>query len=180
MIETERLILKQWKETDGDPFIKMGLDKEVMHFFPNILSATESTNLIQRISSLINENGWGFWAVELKETHEFIGFIGLHNQPEQFDFSPCIEIGWRIATKFWKQGYATEGAKAALDYAFNVLNKDKVVSFTATVNKPSQAVMKRLGMQKVKNFNHPKLPDGHALQKHVLYEIYNPKFKLGL
>ncbi|EOW2429795.1 GNAT family N-acetyltransferase, partial [Acinetobacter baumannii] len=105
-------------------------------------------------------------------------FIGLHNQPEQFDFSPCIEIGWRIATEHWKKGYATEGAKAALEYAFNILNKDKVVSFTATVNKPSQAVMERLGMRKVKYFNHPKLPDEHALQKHVLYEIYHPKLEL--
>ncbi|MDR2249250.1 GNAT family N-acetyltransferase [Acinetobacter sp.] len=178
MIETERLILRQWKETDADPFIKMGLDKDVMHFFPNLLSATESIDLIQKMSALINENGWGFWAVELKESHEFIGFIGLHNQPEQFDFSPCTEIGWRIATKFWKQGYATEGAKAALNYTFNVLNLNKVVSFTATVNKPSQTVMKRLGMHKVKHFNHPKLPDKHALQEHVLYEIYNPEFEL--
>ncbi|MFI8125062.1 GNAT family N-acetyltransferase [Acinetobacter sp. ABJ-A23_2] len=178
MIETERLILRQWKETDAAPFIEMGLDKDVMRFFPKLLSATESINLIQRASALIDEKGWGFWAVELKESHDFIGFIGLHDQPEQFDFSPCIEIGWRIATKFWKKGYATEGAKAALDYAFNVLNKDKVVSFTATVNKPSQAVMERLGMHKVKYFNHPKLPDEHALQEHVLYEINNPKFKL--
>lgn len=178
MIETERLILRQWKESDSEPFIKMGLDENVMRFFPKLLSATESISLIQRISALIDENGWGFWAVELKETQEFIGFIGLHNQPEQFDFSPCIEIGWRIATGHWKKGYATEGAKAALEYAFNILNKDKVVSFTATVNKPSQAVMERLGMRKVKYFNHPKLPDEHALQKHVLYEIYHPKLEL--
>ena len=178
MIETERLILRQWKESDSEPFIKMGLDEDVMRFFPKLLAATESISLIQRISALIDENGWRFWAVELKETQEFIGFIGLHNQPEQFDFSPCIEIGWRIATEHWKKGYATEGAKAALDYAFNILNKDKVVSFTATVNKPSQAVMERLGMCKVKHFNHPKLPDGHALQEHVLYEINNPNFGL--
>lgn len=99
MIETERLILRQWKESDSEPFIKMGLDEDVMRFFPKLLSATESISLIQRISALIDENGWGFWAVELKEAQEFIGFIGLHNQLEQFDFSPCIEIGWRIATK---------------------------------------------------------------------------------
>lgn len=103
MIETQRLILRQWKESDSEPFIKMGLDEDVMRFFPKLLSATESISLIQRISALIDENGWGFWAVELKETQEFIGFIGLHNQPEQFDFSPCIEIGWRIATEHWKK-----------------------------------------------------------------------------
>lgn len=171
MIETKRLILRQWKESDVEPFITMGLDQDVMQFFPNLLTPQESHNLIQKISSLINENGWGFWAVELKETHQFIGFIGLHSQPEPFDFSPCGEIGWRLAKEFWKQGYATEGAKAALDYGFNVLNLDKIVSFTANINTPSQAVMKRLGMQKVKNFDHPKVPLHHQLKAHVLYEI---------
>lgn len=178
MIETKRLILRQWKESDFEPFIKMGLDQDVMQFFPNLLTPQESLNLIQKISSLIHEKGWGFWAVELRETHQFIGFIGLHHQPEQFDFSPCVEIGWRLAKEFWKQGYATEGSKAALDYAFNVLNLDKIVSFTATPNKPSQAVMERLGMQKVKNFNHPKVPLHHELRVHVLYEITNSSFNL--
>lgn len=171
MIETERLILRQWKESDFEPFIKMGLDQDVMQFFPSLLTPQESLNLIQKISRLIDENGWGFWAVELKENYQFIGFIGLHTQPEQFDFSPCVEIGWRLAKEFWKQGYATEGAKAVLDYAFNVLNLDKIVSFTATLNKPSQAVMERIGMQKVKNFDHPKVPLHHQLRPHVLYEI---------
>jgi RimJ/RimL family protein N-acetyltransferase len=173
MIETKRLILRQWKESDFEPFITMGLDQDVMQFFPNLLTPQESLNLIQKISSLIQEKGWGFWAVELKETHQFIGFIGLHSQPEQFDFSPCVEIGWRLAKEFWKQGYATEGAKAVLDYGFNILNLDKIVSFTATINTPSQAVMKKLGMQKVKNFEHPKVPLHHELREHVLYEITN-------
>lgn len=180
MIETKRLILRQWKESDFEPFIKMGLDQDVMQFFPNLLTPQESLNLIQKISLLIDENGWGFWAIELKESHEFIGFIGLHNQPQQFDFSPCVEIGWRLAKEFWKQGYATEGAKAVLDYAFNVLNLDKVVSFTASINKPSETVMKRLGMQKVKNFDHPKVPFNHELRAHVLYEITKASFNLQL
>ncbi|MBJ6352137.1 MULTISPECIES: GNAT family N-acetyltransferase [unclassified Acinetobacter] len=178
MIETQRLILRQWKESDVEPFITMGLDQDVMQFFPNLLTPQESVNLIQKISSLIDKNGWGFWAVELKETHQFIGFIGLHSQPEQFDFSPCVEIGWRLAKEFWKQGYATEAAKAALDYGFNVLNLDKIVSFTATINTPSQAVMERLGMHKVKYFNHPKVPVEHVLREHVLYETYNSKLEL--
>lgn len=84
-----------------------------------------------------------------------------------------MEIGWRLAKEFWKQGYATEGAKAVLDYGFNILNLDKIVSFTATINTPSQAVMERLGMQKVKNFEHPKVPLHHELREHVLYEITN-------
>lgn len=176
MIETQRLILRQWKESDVEPFITMGLDQHVMQFFPNLLTPQESLNLIQKISSLINKNGWGFWAVELKETHQFIGFIGLHSQPEQFDFSPCVEIGWRLAKDFWKQGYATEGAKAALDYGFNILNLNKIVSFTANINTPSQAVMERIGMQKVKNFDHPKVPLHHHLKAHVLYEITSSSF----
>ena len=102
MIETERLILRQWKETDAAPLSKWDWIK-MLCVFPKLLSATESINLIQRASALIDEKGWGFWAVELKESHDFIGFIGLHDQPEQFDFSPCIEIGWRIATKHWKK-----------------------------------------------------------------------------
>ncbi|WP_284090552.1 GNAT family N-acetyltransferase [Acinetobacter pittii] len=176
MIETQRLILRQWKESDVEPFITMGLDQHVMQFFPNLLTPQESHNLIQKISSLIDKNGWGFWAVELKETHQFIGFIGLHSQPEQFDFSPCVEIGWRLAKGFWKQGYATEGAKAALDYGFNVLNLDKIVSFTTNINTPSQAVMERLGMHKVKNFDHPKVLLHHHLKAHVLYEIMSSSF----
>lgn len=104
MIETERLILRQWKETDAAPFIEMGLDKDVMRFFPKLLSATESINLIQRASALIDEKGWGFWAVELKESHDFIGFIGLHDQPEQFDFSPlALKLAGELRQNFGKK-----------------------------------------------------------------------------
>lgn len=142
MIETQRLILRQWKESDVEPFITMSLDQHVMQFFPNLLTPQESLNLIQKISSLINENGW------------------------------------RLAKDFWKQGYATEGAKAALDYGFNILNLDKIVSFTANINTPSQAVMERLGMHKVKNFDHPKVPLHHHLKAHVLYEITSSSFNV--
>ncbi|OTG81626.1 GNAT family N-acetyltransferase [Acinetobacter sp. ANC 4648] len=174
MLETERLVLRQWKESDYLPFIHMGFDSEVMKYFPNCLTQQDSLNFIKAVTGMIDENKWGFWAVELKDSQEFIGFIGLHSQPTQFDFSPCVEIGWRLAKDFWGQGYATEGAKAALEYAFNTLNLDKVVSFTASVNKPSESVMKKLGMIKVKEFNHPKLPPNHYLEKHILYEIYRP------
>lgn len=174
MIETERLILRQWEESDYLPFISMGFDPEVMKYFPKCLTQEESINFIKAVTGIIDENKWGFWAVELKESQEFIGFIGLLSQPTQFDFSPCIEIGWRLAKDFWGQGYATEGAKAALEYAFNTLNLDKVVSFTASVNQPSESVMKKLGMKKVGEFNHPKLSQNHDLAKHVLYEIYKP------
>ncbi len=174
MLETERLILRQWKENDYRPFIHMGLDPEVMQYFPNLLTPEESIHFIKQTTNIIEENNWGLWAVELKENHEFIGFIGLINQPTQFDFSPCIEISWRLAKAFWGKGYAREGAQIVLEYAFNTLNLNKVVSFTATINQPSEAVMKKLGMRKVKIFNHPKLPTKHHLTKHVLYEIFKP------
>ena len=119
----------------------------------------------------IDQHGWGLWAVELKETKEFIGFIGLQPQPDLFEFSSCVEIGWRLAKKYWHRGYATEGARAVLDYAFNTLNLDKVVSFTAKSNTPSEAVMKKIGMVKTQEFQHPKLPEDHPLCWHVLYEI---------
>lgn len=174
MLETDRLILRQWKESDYLAFIKMGLDPEVMKYFPNLLTRDESLQFINKVKEIIDKNQWGFWAVELKQSGEFIGFIGLHNQPEQFKFSPCVEIGWRLAKEYWGKGYATEGAKATLEYAFNKLNLNKVVSFTADINIPSESVMKRIGMTKVGEFNHPKLTSGHHLEKHVLYEMLNP------
>ncbi|WP_353172354.1 GNAT family N-acetyltransferase [Acinetobacter rudis] len=174
MLETERLILRQWQDSDHLPFIKMGQDPDVMKYFPNDLTQEDSLKLIQTVSEIIDKNKWGIWAVELKENHEFIGFIGLHNQPLQFDFSPCVEIAWRLAKEHWNKGYATEGAKAVLEHAFNVLHLEKVVSFTACINQPSESVMKKIGMTKVKVFNHPEFSFAPELEKHVLYEISKP------
>ncbi|MCK0911672.1 GNAT family N-acetyltransferase [Acinetobacter pittii] len=177
MLETERLILRQWKDSDKLPFIEMGMDHDVMKYLPNFLDEEQSVKLIQMASEIINKNEWGIWAVELKDSHEFIGFIGLHNQPTLFEFSPCVEIAWRLAKKYWGNGYATEGAKATLEYAFKTLQLNKVVSFTATINEPSKSVMKKLGMTKVKEFNHPEFSLNKHLKKHVLYEIFNPYSK---
>ncbi|MBJ8554065.1 GNAT family N-acetyltransferase [Acinetobacter bereziniae] len=171
MLETEHLILRQWKESDYLPFINMGKDPEVMKYFPKNLTEDESIKIIQTVTEILNRNKWGIWAVELKENHKFIGFIGLHDQPLQFDFSPCVEIAWRLAKEYWGNGYATEGAKAVLQYAFNVLDLDKIVSFTAITNKSSEAVMKKIGMTKVKEFNHPEFSLAPHLEKHILYEV---------
>lgn len=175
MLETDRLLLRQWKESDYLPFIKMGFDTKVMEFFPNLLTKDESVKFINTVKEIMDKNEWGFWAVELKKNEKFIGFIGLHSQPEQFEFSPCVEIGWRLEKEYWGNGYATEGAKAVLEYAFNNLKLNKVVSFTADINIASKSVMKRLGMTEVCEFNHPKIALGHRLKKHVLYEILNPR-----
>ena len=170
-LQTPRLILRQWQESDYPAFIEMGQDAEVMRYFPTPLTPEQSLQFIQKVTRQIDQHGWGLWAVELKETKEFIGFIGLQPQPDLFEFSPCIEIGWRLAQKYWHQGYATEGARAVLDYAFNTLDLNKVVSFTATVNTPSEAVIKKIGMVKTQEFQYPKLPEDHPLCWHVLYEI---------
>lgn len=174
VLETPRLILRPWLEQDFEPFHALNSDHEVMQYFPKPLSRDESDALAKRIQSLIAENGWGFWAVELKENHQFIGFTGLHDQPEQFVFSPCVEIGWRFAKQYWHQGYATEAAQACLNFAFDTLALKQVVAFTTASNQPSEKVMQRLGMNFANVFKHPALDQSHALAEHVLYRISNP------
>lgn len=173
-LETARLILRPWQASDLESFAQLNADPEVMRYFPAPLSRTESDALAERIQSAITENGWGFWAVELKQNQQFIGFTGLHYQPEQFAFSPCTEIGWRYAKQYWQNGYATEAAQACLDFAFQQLALNEVVAFTATQNHPSEKVMQRLGMHYVKNFIHPKLDAQHPLAEHLLYSIHRP------
>ena len=170
-LETPRLIIRQWKTSDFEPFAQLNADPEVMAHFPATLSKAESDTLAHKIQSSIAENGWGFWAIELKERHQFIGFTGLHNQPEQFEFSPCVEIGWRFAKEYWHQGYATEAAEACLNFAFQDLNLKEVVAFTATSNQPSEKVMQRLGMTFIQKFNHPALKQDSPLRGHILYKM---------
>ncbi len=170
-LETPRLILRQWKDTDFQEFYALNSDVDVMRYFPCVLSQRESDELANKFQTLIAENGWGFWAVELKENHQFIGFVGLQSQPTQFEFSPCVEIGWRLAQQYWHQGYATEAAKVCLKFAFEQLDLEDVVSFTAKLNVPSQKVMQRLNMQSISEFNHPKVEATHPLACHVLYRM---------
>lgn len=170
-LQTERLILRQWKDADFESFYQLNADPTVMQYFPNCLNQSESNALAEKFQALIHENGWGFWAVELKKTGEFIGFVGLHDQPTQFSFSPCVEMGWRLAKQFWHQGYATEAAHECLNFAFEQLALEHVVAFTAELNTPSQKVMQRLNMQWVTKFSHPKLEANHPLAQHCLYKI---------
>lgn len=171
MIRTERLILRQWDQEDIQPFSQMCSDKDVMEFFPKLLTAEESYTMGRRIQSLIAELGWGFWAVELPGQSKFIGFVGLHTPKESMPFSPCVEVGWRLAKPYWGMGYATEAAKASLRYAFTHLGLEEVVSFTTAHNMRSQAVMKKIGMSYDCNFKHPDLESSHPLCEHVLYKI---------
>lgn len=170
-IETERIRLRQWKPSDLEPFAVLNSDPRVMKFFPSPLSRPESDAMAQRCQSLIAERGWGFWAAESKVTQEFIGFVGLHVPIAELPFSPCVEIGWRLAFPYWGQGLASESARAALKVGFEVLHLAEIVSFTAIDNRRSRAVMERLGMQESGTFEHPSVPEGNALRPHCLYRL---------
>ncbi|MFO1364497.1 MAG: GNAT family N-acetyltransferase [Burkholderiales bacterium] len=170
-LETDRLRLRQWQEGDFGPFAEMNADPRVMEFFPAALSRAGSDALAQRCHSLIAERGWGLWATELKSTGEFVGFAGLHIPSPEFPFSPCVEVGWRLAFRFWGRGYATEGGRAALYVAFRLLNEKEVISFTSVGNVRSRGVMERLGMRAAGLFDHPNVPEETELRQHCLYRL---------
>lgn len=172
-IETERLWLRQWREADREPFAAMNADPVVMECFPNTLSAEESDAVVERIARHFDELGFGLWAVEVKDGASFIGFVGLSTPRFEAHFTPCVEIGWRLAAPYWGQGYATEGARAALDFGFRHAGLDEIVSLTAVQNQRSRRVMERIGMTRspAEDFDHPVLPAGHRLARHVLYRI---------
>ena len=174
-INTKRLLLRNWRESDFDPFCAMCADKEVMRYFPSTLTRCESLATAHKIKSLIDERGWGFWAVEIPDCCEFIGFVGLHTPSANLPFAPCVEVGWRLNKAFWGKGYATEAASAAIDYGFSVLQLAEIVAFTAALNQPSINVMRRVGMQDAgQDFQHPGVPEHSPLRHHVLYRIASP------
>jgi RimJ/RimL family protein N-acetyltransferase len=171
-LETTRLRLRDWVETDLEPFSKLNADEEVMRFFPKTLSNEETLVFYDAIISEFKECGFGLYAVELKEKKEFIGFIGFHRAFFEADFTPCIEIGWRLKKEAWGKGYATEGAAACLQYGFQELGFKDIYSFTAEINNPSINVMKKIGLNFIKTFNHPKVTKDSPLKKHVLFHIH--------
>ena len=176
-LNTDRLRLRQWTESDYTPFARLNADPLVMEYFPATLSTAESARMAEKIKQRLSEHGWGFWAAELKSTGEFIGFVGLNPPKPELPFSPCVEIGWRLDRKFWGNGYATEAGRATLDFAFGQLKLEQVVSFTSVLNRNSRAVMERLGMRDTgQNFMHPDIPVGHPLGEHVLYKIIRSSF----
>ncbi len=171
-IETNRLLLKSWKDSDIDPFIKMNSDKEVMKFFPKTLDKEESLNLYNTIKEEISHNNFGLFSCEEKESNKFIGFIGLHKTtlPSVIN-GEFIEIGWRLNKDFWNKGLCTEGALACIHYGFYTLNIKEIYSFTSKLNLPSKRVMEKLGMNFVKDFNHPRVHETSPLYPHVLFKI---------
>ena len=175
-IDTDRLRLRQWKDSDKPAFARLNADAETMRFFPSVLTTQESDALAQKCHDLIAQQGWGVWAAEEKASQTFVGFIGLHIPSEDLPFSPCVEIAWRLSRPCWGQGLATEGARAALAFAFTQLHLPEVVAFTAVRNTRSEQVMRRLGMQRdLHTFQHPALSPGHELREHVLYRAFPAK-----
>lgn len=173
MIETPRLVLRHWEAGDREPFARLNADPRVMEFMPGGLSSSESDALIGRIENHFRAHGFGLLAAELRHERLFIGYVGLQVPGFQAHFTPCVEIGWRLAADYWGQGLATEGAKAVTRYAFASLGLDDLVSFTVPANTRSIRVMKKIGMSRnpTDDFDHPNLPEGHALRRHVLYRL---------
>lgn len=177
ILATERLILRPWRDSDLAPFATLNADPEVMEHFPATLTAAESDALARHFRAAMAERGFGWFAAEVPGVAPFIGFIGLSVPDFGAHFLPpdhrVVEVGWRLARPFWGRGYATEGARECLRFGFEALGLPGIVAFTTPANLRSQAVMRRLGMthDPADDFDHPKLPPGHRLQRHVLYRV---------
>lgn len=181
-IETERLLLRGFLDVDRAPYAALNADPDVMAHFPSTLTAQQSDEMVDRILAKWAEHGHGLWAVELQATGEFIGFVGLARPTFETHFTPCVEVGWRLAKWAWGHGYAPEGAAAAIDWGFAHLElpRDEIVSFTTTANVKSQRVMQKLGMTRdpADDFDHPLLPDW-VERRHVLYRLQRPAGHVG-
>lgn len=175
-IVTARLKLRSWKADDALPFAAMNRDPRVMEFYPSVLNREETDALIDRIAQHFALHGFGPCAVELRATGEFIGYVGLFIPQFEAAFTPCVEIGWRIAAEHWEKGLATEAAQAVLHDGFERLFLPEIVSFTVPDNVRSRRVMAKLGMthDPAENFDHPLLSAGHPLRRHVLYRLRRP------
>lgn len=169
LLITERLILRQWRDSDREPFARLNADPVVMTHFPRCWSRDESDAAITGAQKFIEERGWGFWAVEVRGGAPCIGFVGL-SEP---GFRPGVEIGWRLAREHWGHGYASEAAVASLRFGFEKLTLEEIVAFTVPLNERSRRVMERIGMSRdpADDFDHPRIAPGHPLRRHVLYRM---------
>lgn len=174
-IRTGRILLRQWREQDLAVFADLNADPSVMEFFPAPLTREQSDAMARKITRLIDQRGWGLWALEIPGVADFAGFVGLNVPEHELPFNPCVEIGWRLAHQHWGNGYATEAARTALDFGFRQLGLAEIVAFTVAGNLRSQRVMQRLGMLRDEaSFEHPAVEPGSPLSEHVLYRIAGP------
>ena len=173
ILETSRLILRTWQASDFESMLEINQDPQVMEFFPSLQDFEMTQNLIHKINAHYERHGFTFYAVETKDSKDFIGMIGLAVVGFEAHFTPAIEIGWRLSSSHWGKGLATEGAQAVLEYAFEVLGLSEIVSFTALYNEKSRRVMEKIGMSYdvSDDFNPPKLDGASPLRHHVLYRL---------
>jgi RimJ/RimL family protein N-acetyltransferase len=172
-LPTPRLILRPWRAEDSEPFAAMFADPEVMEFLMPVADRAAIDGVIGRIQQHFDQHGFGWWAAEVPGVAPFIGFIGLSHVGFDAHFTPAVEIGWRLARRYWGQGYATEGARAALAAGFTQLGCNEIVSLTRPNNTRSRRVMERIGMtyDPADDFDHPRVPEGDPLRPHVLYRL---------
>lgn len=176
VLTTTRLVLRGWRDSDLEPFAALNADPAVMRHFPALLRREESDAAAGRIRAAFARQGWGLWAVEVPGEAEFIGFVGLASPRFQAHFTPCVEIGWRLAAPFWGRGLASEGARAALEFGFAEVGLDEIVAMAVPSNRASLRVMEKIGMRydPAGDFDHPLIEPGHKLRRHVLYRIGRP------
>jgi RimJ/RimL family protein N-acetyltransferase len=170
MYRTERLLMREWRAADIEPFAVMCSDEEVMRHFPSVMTYDESSAFVERAGAQFSEYGYGLWAIEVDGA--FAGFTGLAHARFETAFTPCVEVGWRLASWAWGKGYATEAAKESLRIGFEEHNISEIYSFTTQTNTPSEAVMKRIGMKRREDldFDHPNTPEWWG-QPHIVYSI---------
>jgi ribosomal-protein-alanine N-acetyltransferase len=176
---TDRLLLRRWRESDRAPFAAMNADPRVMEHFPSTLTPEQSDAMIGRIEQSFEIRGYGLWAAEFRSTGRFAGFIGLAVPRFEAAFTPCVEIGWRLAAEVWGLGLATEGARRVLRFAFEDADLEALVSFTVPANAASIRVMEKIGMSHdpADDFDHPLLPPDSPLRRHVLYRISQDEWR---
>ena len=170
-IETERLLLRNWRDSDLETWIEMNQNPDVMRFFPKLMTREEATATKIRVQTFLDEHEYGFWAVEVKGHDPFIGFVGLNDPQLGIEAMPGVEIGWKLHTRGWGQGYATEAASRALSFGLQELQIPEIISFTSPLNKPSIKVMERIGLYRRSDldFEHPRVDEGHVLRPHLVY-----------
>ena len=168
------MLLRRWRSSDLAPFAALNADPLVMEHFPATLSRADSAALIARIERCFDQRGYGLWAVEIPTEAPFVGFVGLDPVDAGLACAPAVELGWRLARRFWGRGIATEAASAAMAFGFDVLGLSDLLAYTAVGNVRSRRVMERLGMRRdpAEDFSHPKLTSGHPLAPHVLYRAH--------
>ncbi|HJR26869.1 MAG TPA: GNAT family N-acetyltransferase [Acidimicrobiales bacterium] len=175
-LRTGRLLLRRWRAADREPFAVLNADPVVMEHFPSTLTRAESDAFVDRIAACFQDHAYGLWALEVLGTGRFIGYTGLWPAAFEAPFTPAVEVGWRLAQHAWGRGYAPEAARAAVADGFERLGLDEIVSFTSTTNASSQRVMQKLGMthDPAEDFDHPNVPTGHRIRRHVLYRLPRP------